>query len=208
MTLVRSSPRRKGEPAWDIALLYPEQGQWSDEDYLAATESTNRLVELSDGVVEVLPMPKTSHQAIVQYLNGLLLAFVVTRKLGRILFAPLRVRLWPGTFREPDIVLMLAKHSGRIGEDFWDGADLVMEVVSGSAEDRQRDLVNKRREYARAGIDEYWIVDPKERAITVLKRKGKSYVVHQSAKAGQQAASALLRGFEVDATDVFAAGAR
>lgn len=169
MTLVRSSPRRKGEPAWDIALLYPEQGQWSDEDYLAATESTNRLVELSDGVVEVLPMPKTSHQAIVQYLNGLLLAFVVTRKLGRILFAPLRVRLWPGTFREPDIVLMLAKHSGRIGEDFWDGADLVMEVVSGSAEDRQRDLVNKRREYARAGIDEYWIVDPKERAITVLK---------------------------------------
>ena len=76
MTLIRPSPRRKGEPAWDIALLYPEQGQWSDEDYLAATESTNRLVELSDGMLEVLPMPKTTHQLIVQYLNGVLLAFV------------------------------------------------------------------------------------------------------------------------------------
>lgn len=208
MTLIRSSPRRKGTPAWDIALLYPQQGQWSDEDYLSATETTNRLVELSDGVVEVLPMPKTSHQAIVQYLNGLLFAFVVRHKLGRVLFAPLRVRLWPGTFREPDIVFMLARHSERVGEDFWDGADVVMEVVSGSAEDRRRDLVTKRGEYAKAGIDEYWIVDPREKAITVLKRKGKIYVVHQTAKAGQRVGSALLRGFEVDATEVFAAGSR
>lgn len=203
MTLTSPLPRRKGEPAWDVALLYPEQGQWSDEDYLSATETTNRLVELSDGMIEVLPMPKTTHQAIVQYLNGILFSFVTARRLGRILFAPLRVRLWPGTFREPDIVFMLARHSARVAEDFWDGADMVMEVVSGTAEDRRRDLVTKRREYAKAGIDEYWIVDPKEKLITVLKRQGRRYVVHQSAKSGERASSALLRGFSVEASEVF-----
>lgn len=208
MTLMRPLPRRKGEPAWDIALLYPDQGQWSDEDYLSATETTNRLVELSDGMLEVLPRPKTSHQLIIRYLYGLLFSYVSLHHLGEVLFAPLRMRLWPGTFREPDIIFMLTRHSARIGEDFWEGADLVMEVVSGSVKDRRRDLVTKRREYAKAGIDEYWIVDPREKLITVLKRKGKSYVVHQTAKSGQRANSALLRGFAVEASDVFAAGLR
>lgn len=45
---------------------------------------------------------------------------------------------------------------------------LVMEVVSGGPQDRKRDLVIKRAEYAAAGIPEYWIVDPESRRITVL----------------------------------------
>ena len=204
MTLIHALPRRKkGEPAWDIALLYPEQGQWSDEQYLSATETTNRLVELSDGIFEVLPMPKTSHQLIIRYVHGLLFSFVSLHQLGEVLFAPLRMKLWNGTFREPDIIFMHAKHSARAREDYWDGADLVLEVVSGSAEDRRRDLVTKRREYAMAGIDEYWIVDPKEKLVTVLKRKGKRYVSHARGKPGQKVGSALLRGFEVEVGAVF-----
>jgi Uma2 family endonuclease len=115
------------------------------------------------------------------------------------------VRLWEGTFREPDIVFVLAKHAKQVGEDFWKGADLVMEVVSGGAEDRRRDLIEKRRDYAKAGIDEYWIVDPKEKLITVLKRRGKTYVIHAEARPGERAVSALLSGFAVDVTAVFAA---
>jgi Uma2 family endonuclease len=205
MTLIRSSPRGRSQPAWDIALLYPPQGQWDEGDYLRATETTNQFVELCDGVIEVLSMPKTTHQLILQYLHGVLFAFVMRNKLGIVVFAPIRVRLREGTFREPDVVFMLSRNARRVGEDFWEGADLVMEIVSGSAEDRRRDLVVKRREYARAGIDEYWIVDSKEKSITVLKRRGKTYVVHAQARPGDRAASALLRDFEVDATDVFAA---
>jgi Uma2 family endonuclease len=48
----------------------------------------------------------------------------------------------------------------RVTDEYWEGADLVMEVVSSHDEDRRRDLVVKREEYARAGIAEYWIVDP------------------------------------------------
>jgi Uma2 family endonuclease len=192
------------EFTWEVAQLFPTQGDWSEEEYLALTG--NRLVEFSDGVLEVLPMPTTSHQQLVAYLYGLLAALVTGRDLGTVLFAPLRVRLWRGKFREPDLVFMSREHADRIGEDFWIGADLIMEVVSAEDADRRRDLVTKRREYAQAGIPEYWIVDPREGRITVLRLVGKRYVVHGEFPRGTVASSHLLRDLTVDVAEVFARG--
>jgi len=197
----RSRGSSEPEPAWEVAYLFPTQGNWSEEEYLAL--DGNYLVEFDDGFIEVLPMPTTSHQLIVMYLHGLLHAFVSRRGLGMALFAALRVRLWPGKFREPDVIFMLKKHARRIGEEFWEGADLVMEVVSGDAEDRRRDLVTKRQEYAKAGIPEYWIVDPQEGRITVLRLSGNRYTVQGVYSKGQAASSVLLRGFVVDVKEVF-----
>jgi Uma2 family endonuclease len=189
------------EPAWDVARLFPEQGAWSEEEYLAL--GGNRLVEFSDGHVEVLPIPTTSHQLIVAFFYQALRGFVIARAAGTVLFAPLRVRLWPGKFREPDIIFMAAEHASRIGEAFWEGADLVMEVVSD--DDRRRDLETKRREYAQAGIAEYWIVDPREGRITVLRLDGTVYAIHGEFAAGTQATSHLLPGFSVEVAAALAA---
>src|SRR6266550_1597590 len=150
--------RRASGPAWDIARLFPDQGAWSEDDYLEL--NGNHLVEFSNGRIEVLPMPTTAHQRIVLYLVGLLVAHTSASKLGEALIAPLRVRLWAVKYREPDVIFMLARHASRIHNQFWDGADLVIEVVSDDEEGRRRDLFTKRREYARAGIPEYWLVDP------------------------------------------------
>jgi Uma2 family endonuclease len=208
MAQVRQMKLDDTEPAWDIALLYPEQGEWTEFDYLELTDSTNRLVELSDGRLEVLPMPTTSHQRIVLFLHGLLSSFIGRSKVGQVLIAPLRVRLWSKKFCEPDVIFMLSKHASRIGEQFWQGADLVMEVVSPSPDARKRDLVEKKRDYARAGISEYWIIDPKEARILVLKLKAKRYVVHADAAVGERAESMLLRGFSIDVDDAMAAARR
>ena len=205
MTITRTPPPR---PTWDVAHLYPGEGEWEESDYLELTQSTNRLVELADGFLTVLPMPTTTHQLIVQFLLISLVNFNSRQRLGTAVSAPLRVRLWEKMFREPDLVFMLSEHGARIGEDFWDGADLVMEVVSGSAKDRRRDLVTKRREYALAGIDEYWIVDPQSKRITVLKRRGKLYVRHVEARQGQLASSVIMKGFAIQVNDVLAAGNR
>jgi len=81
-----------------------------------------------------------------------------------------------------------------------------MEVVSPGQENRERDLRTKRREYARAKIGEYWIVDPEEKCIIVLTLVGKTYKVHGKFGPGETAVSKLLPGFAVRVEDVFAAG--
>lgn len=196
------------EPAWEIAKLFPPQGHWSATSYLSFTESLNQLVELVDRRVEVLETPTKSHQKIVQYLLNLFLSFLTTRELGDAISAPYRVRLPSGNFREPDVVVYLAEHLDRFGERHGEGADLVVEVVSDDAASRSRDYDDKRREYAEAGIPEYWIVDPVEQRILVLALDGDAYAVSGEFTIGDEAESSLLAGLRVNVADVFQAGGR
>jgi Uma2 family endonuclease len=189
------------QPAWDIAKLFPYQGHWSVSDYLQL--NGNYFVEFTDGNVEVLPMPTLIHQLIVKRLFVLLEAFVIARNLGLVVFAPFRIRLDEMKFREPDLMFMSRENFPHVKNEFSDGADLVMEVVSD--DDRKRDLEIKRREYAQAGVPEYWIVDPQNSQITVLKLAANQYAIHGTFTAGQSASSALLAGFAVPVADVFAA---
>jgi Uma2 family endonuclease len=188
---------------WELAYLFPGQGVWLEEEYLAL--ETNRLIEFTEGYLEFLPMPTQSHQFIALYLYRVLLAFVEAYQLGVVLGPPFRVRVRPKAYREPDVMFMLSSHGDRRKEAYWIGADLVMEVVSSSREDRERDLVRKRKEYGEAGIAEYWIVDPSQQQITVLQLQGETYGVHGEFRPGQPATSVLLPGFAVEVTAVFAA---
>jgi Uma2 family endonuclease len=166
---------------------------------------TNRLVELAGGFLEVLPFPTIFHQLVVQFLFGALRAFVKANTLGEVLFGPLPVRLMPETYREPDLVYLRPERIKDVHQQ-PEGADLVMEVVSEGPENRKRDLEIKRQEYARAGIPEYWIVDPQEQRIVVLTLDGKTYREHGAFRPGETATSVLLPGFTVPVAAVFAAG--
>jgi hypothetical protein len=86
--------------------LEPLQGLWSVEQYLALTNQINRLIEYTDGVIEALPMPTEKHQAISRFLLLSLLAFVRPRG-GAVFYAPLRLEVRPGKFREPDLLVLL-----------------------------------------------------------------------------------------------------
>ena len=101
-------PDSTAEPTWEIAQLFPAQGHWSEEEYLAL--NTNHLIEYSHGQLEVLPMPTQSHQLLLIALFKLLDNFVHTRQLGTVLLAPMRVQLWQGKYREPDILFMRTEH--------------------------------------------------------------------------------------------------
>jgi len=103
---------------------------------------------------------------------------------------------------------MKAENAHRRHDKYWDGADLVMEVVSRDPTDRKRDLEVKPGEYARARIPEYWIVDPEERQIKVLTLEGQTYKVHGEFGPGTVATSVLLPGFAVSVDEVLAAGSR
>ena len=197
---IRSAP---GTPTWEMARFYPAQGNWTEEEYLAL--DTNHLIEFDHGVLEFLPMPTTSHSLLVRFLFRLLDEFVQHRKLGEALFAPCRVRISEATHREPD--LLFVPKGGKLQKMHTEDAALVMEVVSEGTENRDRDLVKKRHDYAAAGIPEYWIVDPQTQSVTVLTlpEGGTDYAIHGEFKPGETASSVLLEGFTVDVTACFAA---
>jgi Uma2 family endonuclease len=174
--------------------LLPLQGLWTEEQYLRLTDQTNRFIEFNEGSVEVLPMPTRKHQAISRFLFLAFFSFVQSLG-GTVFYAPLRVRVAPGRFREPDLVLLLNVADPRNQNAFWLGADLVVEIVS--PVDVERDTVIKRADYAEAGIPEYWIVNPQEETITVLKLEAGVYVAHGVFGRGETATSALLTGFTV-----------
>lgn len=125
------------------------------------------------------------------------------RALGEALFAAIRLKIAEDKFREPDIIFVHRDNRAYIQNRYWTGADLVMEIVSDDDKSRERDLVTKREDYAKAHIQEYWIIDPTNERITVLTLNGDEYVTLGGFAPGDAAASQLLQGFEVDVTAVF-----
>lgn len=180
--------------AFDIVALLPEQGAWSEPDYLWLTRHTNRLVEYTDGVIEVLPMPTKQHQAISRFLFLALYA-LMTRIGGEVFYAPLRLQVGPRRYREPDILLLRSAGDPRNLNDYWLGADLVVEIVS--PDDPDRDYVTKRSDYAAAAVPEYWIVDPQREIVTVLRYADGAYAEHGVFGRGSVADSALFPEFHV-----------
>jgi Uma2 family endonuclease len=67
----------------------------------------------------------------------------------------------------------------------------------------ERDLIQKRAEYAEAGVPEYWIVNPQTQTITVLRLEGGAYGETGHCQRGQMAGSVLLAGFSVAVAAVF-----
>lgn len=198
-------PPVDGQPAWDIALLFPPQGQWTEAEYLSLTEETNWRVEYSAGVIEVQDFPTIPHQRIVKELLMALHSFVAERKLGTVLFAPTRVRIDPQKFREPDVSLSLPARQVRGEQHYLHGVDLVMEVVDADPESHRRDWEQKRIDYAQGAVTEYWVVDPQQQKIVVFALQGDQYAEHGVFVPGESATSKLLPGFAVNVTEVFAA---
>ena len=178
----------------------PRQGAWNDESYLWLTDYSRRLIEFTDGYIEELPAPTSTHQAILAFLYELFRDYLGPRG-GVVLISALRMRIREGKFREPDILLLRHRSDPRYQDRYWLGADLVAEVVS--PDGPQRDLVEKRADYAEGSIPEYWIVDPRDDTITVLILKGGAYVEHGVFRRGAIATSPLLEGFTADVGAVF-----
>lgn len=172
--------------------LEPIQGLWTEEQYLKLTDYSRRLIEFTNGAIEVQPMPTDKHQAISQSLFLALLEFIQPLG-GKVHYAPLRVQIGEGKFREPDLLLVRDTNDPRRQNRYWLGADLVVEIVS--PDNPERDTKVKRVDYAQAGIPEYWIVNPVDETITVLKLAGDGYVEHGVFRRGGTATSILLSGF-------------
>ena len=186
----------------DILQLLPSPGEWTEAAYFPLSDQ-GRLVELSEGNIELLPLPTDFHQLILLRLSLALHLFVSTRRLGQVRFAPLPVRLWPGKVREPDLMFLSRAHQDRIGR-YWGVPDLAVEILSEGTEHKDREI--KRREYALAGVGEYWIIDPEAMTVETLRRDGgDDYSRSLLLDRDSILTTPLLPGFTLKLSELFAA---
>lgn len=190
-----------GEPTWEMADLFPRQGEWTIDEYLSI--EFDRGVEYDSGRLEFLPVPTEFHQDVLEYFYRQLYEFVTSRKLGKVHVAGLRVRTQERKFREPDVVFLGRGKSPQRKGRYWEGADLTVEVVS--EDEPKRDWVKKRAEYARAGIAEYWIADPRDKTLTVFTLDAGATEYREAGRygVGETACSLLLDGLTIDVTAAF-----
>jgi Uma2 family endonuclease len=147
-------------------LIGPPQGRWTYADYAALPDDGNRY-EIIAGVLYTTPAPGAGHQSVSARLVTFLVTHVEFAGLGRVFAAPVDVELAPDTVVQPDIVVILSANLDRITPSRIIGApDLVVEILSpGTAGYDRRE---KQDAYARAGVGEYWIVDPGAQTVELL----------------------------------------
>ena len=183
----------------EIGRMVLKTEGFSVEDYLSL--NGNYFVEYVDGCLQVLPMPDALHQAIAFVVATLLVDYSKSDVDARTKLSPFKVWLNPRKYREPDVCFMKGENAARRTGGFWRGADLVVEVVSES--NRDHDYETKRVDYARAGIPEYWIIDPSQNILRLYKLVEKSYVLHGDFGIGTTAVSPSLSGLSIDVKRLF-----
>ncbi|MGF1524663.1 MAG: Uma2 family endonuclease [Leptolyngbyaceae cyanobacterium] len=158
------------------------------EEFLEYDDGTEKRYELVDGVPVEVPAESDLNLELAMALMGLLLPFVGSLKLFRtksqLAVSPLAGI--PNQTREADLIVLtpelatvLKGEGSSVIRSKMPNPPLVVEFVSPyerpGDENYQRDYLDKRKQYERRGIPEYWIVDATAQKVTVLTLKGKSY---------------------------------
>jgi Uma2 family endonuclease len=139
MSTFRSSQFSDADYVWEVATLFPQQGEWSEEGYLEITDRSNRRIEFTDGCMEFLATPTEIHEALLQFLFFALHRYVEERAIDKVYWNGIRLRIRARKIRLPDVIFLHKDHFHARHNRVWDGADLVMEVVSDDPKDRKRD---------------------------------------------------------------------
>ena len=175
-----------------------QESFYTYEDWLKLDE--NIRAELVDGKIYMMAAPSRRHQSALSALHGQFWTFL-RNKPCRVYPAPFSVRLNKdeNTVFEPDIVVV-CDHS-KLNDRGCEGApDLIVEVLSPSTSGY--DKYTKFYAYLRAGVREYWIVDPEDRTLTVHLLQDGVYVTDVYIIGGNIEVK-TLPGCEINLEEVF-----
>ena len=185
--------------------------QMSLDDFEAAEFEEGYRYELGRGVLDVSDVPLPKHAMVWSAINKQLMGYWLTHPdLIHVIVGGGQCRLRidaTQSARHPDLTVYLTAPPSE-GNEVWGlwVPELVVEVVSPSSV--QRDYQEKREEYLAFGVEEYWIVDPKQAAILVLRRDQERWT-ERSLGPVDVYETPLLPGFRLACGPVFeAAGGR
>lgn len=160
--------------------------------------------ELIEGEHYVTPSPNLWHQELSKRLTFALESHLREHGGGRLFYAPLDCVFTDFDVVEPDLLLVTADQCHILTEAHVEGAPaLVVEILSRGT--RKVDETIKRDLYDRAGVREYWTVDPKARRVTVYARQDDRFERRHdlSAEGPDTLTTSLLPGFVLVLADYF-----
>jgi Uma2 family endonuclease len=150
------------------ALLLEPDPAWLED---RRRKGLDRLDEVWDGVLHVVPQPTTPHQRFESDLEYALRPVAKAHGLQTFhqiaIYDPVKGE---HNYRVPDVTIVAEGNTSERGVEGH--AELVVEILSPNDESRE-----KFGFYAQCQIPEYWIVDPKTRAIEVYALDGDRYVL-------------------------------
>jgi Uma2 family endonuclease len=173
------------------------------DDY-AQLPADGKRYEIIDGELFVNAAPIPRHQAIVGNIYFALRGWFDEQG-GMVFVSPIDIVLGNDTVVQPDIVAIKSDRASIVREKNVQGApNLVIEVLSDAT--RRFDEINKRKVYERAGVEEYWIVDPVIEVVKIYRRTATAFerVTELSTESDGNLTSPLLPGFALDLRVVFA----
>lgn len=181
---------------------WPVQGQWRYEDYLRLPDDGKRY-EIVEGVLYVANVLGYDHQFTVTKLTSRMDVFVTDHKLGVILNAPFEVHLAERSRPvQPDVLFLTTEQQPPPGTQFFEGAPtLIVEVISPSSIRLDRQI--KFDAYERAGVAEYWLADPKTRAVEVYTLENGEYALLGQFAADEVIESRVLSGIALSTSSLF-----
>lgn len=143
----------------------PRQGFWTYETYAAVPDGHH--YEVVQGVLMMSPAPEPAHQGVIGLIYRYLSDRIFSTRRGLVFTGPLDVVFSAQMTVQPDVLVLLTEHLDRLQKKRIMGApDLAVEVISpGSV---TYDRLVKYSIYERAGIPEYWLVNPEEQTIEIF----------------------------------------
>jgi len=185
-------------PVYNRKYTYKDYLKWDDDI----------RCELIDGYPYMMSAPTIRHQRISRKLL-LQLGNFLTGKTCEVFHAPFDVRLYAGvsdladdavdTVVQPDLVVIC--DDTRLDKTGCKGApDMAIEILSPSSTDK--DKMIKYWKYLKAGVREYWIVDPDNNRLMVHLLDEDYQVIH-TYSSEERAPVNILPGCTIDLQDVF-----
>ena len=170
------------------------------DDWLSLPEGFRS--EVHDGVLVAMAEPTRKHQSIFGEIHGQLWQFL-KGKPCKVYAAPFGVRLSEkeDTGFEPDIIVVCDESKLERRGICHGAPDMVVEILSPST--KRIDKVYKFDKYLKAGVREYWIVDPELDIVQANVLQGGSYITSMYNKESKAPVS-VLDGCAIDLADVFA----
>lgn len=186
--------------------LPAENKRYTFADVLTWDESER--VEIINGEAFMMAPPSRRHQEISGELFGQLRDYLKGKNC-KVYHAPFAVRLFEengdypedvDTMVEPDISVVC--DPGKLDEYGCKGApDLIIEILSPST--RRHDRMTKFELYRRAGVREYWIVDPDSRDVQAFVLDDGRYFVKGYGAAEDKMKVDVLEDCVIDLSAVF-----